>query len=86
MPKICCFYGSVSKMYFADHAPPHFHAEYAEYEARIAIDSLAVISGKLPPRAMGLVAEWTTLHQQELAALWEQARRSEPLQRLEPLP
>lgn len=47
-------------MYFADHAPPHFHAEDAEFEARIAIDSLAVISGRLPPRAMGLVAEWTT--------------------------
>ena len=73
-------------MYFADHAPPHFHAEYAEHEARIAIDSLAVISGKLPPRAMGLVAEWTTLHQAELAALWDQARRLEPLRRLDPLP
>jgi len=56
MPEICRFYGIVIKMYFADHAPPHFHAEYAEHEARIAIDSLAVISGKLPPRAMGLVA------------------------------
>ena len=54
MPEICRFYGIVIKMYFADHAPPHFHAEYAEYEARIAIDNSAVISGKLPPRAMGL--------------------------------
>ena len=61
MPEICR-YGIVIKMYFADHAPPHFHAEYAEHEARIAIESLAVISGKLPPRAMGLVAEWATLH------------------------
>ena len=86
MPEICRFYGIVIKMYFADHAPPHFHAEYEEFEARIAIDSLAVISGKLPPRAMGLVAEWTTLHQQELTALWEKARQSEPLQRLDPLP
>ena len=86
MPEICRFYGIVIKMYFADHAPPHFHAEYAEFEARIAIDSLAVISGKLPPRAMGLVAEWTTLHQQELTALWTKARQSEPLDRLDPLP
>ena len=86
MPEICRFYGIVIKMYFADHAPPHFHAEYAEFEARIAIDSLAVISGKLPPRAMGLVAEWTTLHKQELTAQWEKARRSEPLDRMAPLP
>ena len=44
MPEICRFYGIVIKMYFADHAPPHFHAEYAEHEVRIAIDSLGVIS------------------------------------------
>jgi hypothetical protein len=85
MPEICRFYGIVIKMYFADHAPPHFHAEYAEHEVRIAIDTSAIISGKLPPRAMGLVAEWATLHQQELAALWEKARRLEPLHRLDPL-
>lgn len=58
MPEICRFYGIVITMYFADHSPPHFHAEYAEYEARIAIENLTVVSGTLPPRAMGLVAEW----------------------------
>ncbi len=86
MPEICRFYGIVIRMYSADRAPPHFHAEYAEDEARIAIDSLAVISGRLPARAMGLVAEWATLHQQELATLWEKAKRLEPLHRLDPLP
>lgn len=86
MPEICRFYGIVIKMYFADHVPPHFHAEYTEHEARIAIDSLAVIAGKLPPRAMGLVAEWATLHQQELQGLWEKALKHQPLNRLEPLP
>jgi hypothetical protein len=35
---------------------------------------------------MGLVAEWNTLHQPELAALWEKARRLEPLHRVDPLP
>jgi hypothetical protein len=86
MPEICRFYGIVIKMYFADHAPPHFHAEYSEHEARIAINSLAVLSGKLPPRAMGLVAEWASLHQQELQALWDRASKLEPLNRLAPLP
>ena len=86
MPEICRFYGIVIKMYFADHQPPHFHAEYAEHEARIAIESLTVISGKLPPRAMGLVAEWAMLHKQDLSRLWETASRLEPLHRLDPLP
>jgi hypothetical protein len=73
-------------MYFADHAPPHFHAEYAEHEARFATESLAAISGNLPPRAMGLVVEWATLHQPELLGLWSRARQSEPLGRLDTLP
>ena len=85
MPEICRFYGIVIKMYFADHAPPHFHAEYAEHEARIAIDTLAVVSGTLPPRAMGLVAEWASLHREELRGLWERAEKLQPLGRLEPL-
>ena len=86
MPEICRFYGIVIKMYFADHAPPHFHVEYAEHEAKIAIDTFGVISGKLPPRAMGLVAEWATLHQQDLRVLWAKATRLEQLHRLDPLP
>ncbi len=86
MPEICRFYGIVIKMYFADHAPPHFHAEYAGEETRVAIRSLAVISGRLPPRAMGLVAEWALLHQQELVARWDAAQRHESLARIAPLP
>ena len=86
MPEISRFYGIVIKMYFADHAPPHFHAEYADHEARIAIDSLAVISGKLPARAMGLVVEWATLHRQELQTQWQRAGALQPLERIEPLP
>lgn len=86
MPEISRFYGIVIKMYFADHAPPHFHAEYAEHEVRVAINSLAVITGSLPPRAMGLVVEWATLRQQELQALWDKASRLEALHRIDPLP
>jgi hypothetical protein len=73
-------------MYVADHAPPHFHAEYAEHEVRVAINNLAVITGSLPSRAMGLVVEWATLHQQELQALWDKASRLEALHRIDPLP
>ena len=66
MPEICRFYGIVIKMFFDDHLPPHFHVEYGRFEALIEIDTLAVIAGKLPPRALGLVMEWAALHQKEL--------------------
>jgi hypothetical protein len=32
MPEISRFLGIVIRMYYRDHAPPHFHAEYAEHE------------------------------------------------------
>jgi len=86
MPELSRFYGIVIKMYFADHTPPHFHAEYAEFEARIAIDTLAVLSGNLPARAMGLVVEWATLHRQELQIQWQRAIALQQLSRIDPLP
>ncbi|HEX9236675.1 MAG TPA: DUF4160 domain-containing protein [Actinomycetota bacterium] len=45
-----------------------------------------VIAGSLSHRALALVTEWTGLHQEELRANWERARRDEPLQPIEPLP
>lgn len=72
-------------MYFDDHPPPHFHAIYGESEALIGINTLAIISGKLPGRALGLVMEWAVLHQIELNEMWEKARQAEPLGKIEPL-
>jgi len=86
MPEICRFYGIVIRMYFDDHNPPHFHAVYAEYEARIDINSLGVLSGHLPARALGLVSEWASLHQDELRALWQDAVDLRPLHKIDPLP
>lgn len=85
MPEISRFYGIVIRMYFNEHPPPHFHAEYGEHEALVNINTLAVIEGELPARALGLVVEWASLHQNELAALWERARNMESLDKIEPL-
>lgn len=85
MPEISRFYGIVIKMFHNDHQPPHFHAEYAGDRMVVAIDTLAIIAGRLPPRATGLVTEWATEHQEELRRIWEQARNLEPLDRVNPL-
>lgn len=55
MPEISRFYGIVIKMYFDDHHPPHFHAEYGESELVMNIETLAVIAGNLTPQAMGRI-------------------------------
>jgi hypothetical protein len=85
MPEISRFYGIIIRMYFDDHAPPHFHAFYAEHEAVIGIESLAVLKGELPGRALGLTIEWAQRYQDELRAAWHKASRFEQPGKIAPL-
>jgi hypothetical protein len=85
MPEISRFYGIVIRMFYRDHAPPHFHAFYGEHQALVNIQTMAVISGTLPARAFGLVTEWALLHQDELLDVWGRARKHEPLGKIVPL-
>jgi hypothetical protein len=85
MPEICRFYGIIIKMFYNDHNPPHFHAEYGDKLALVNIQTLAVFAGHLPPRALGLVTEWASLHQPELMGLWKKAREQKALGKVEPL-
>jgi len=47
MPVISRFLGIVISMFWNDHAPPHFHARYGEYEITVNIDN-GVVEGKFP--------------------------------------
>jgi hypothetical protein len=85
MPELSRFYGIVVRMFFNDHLPPHFHAYYGSDEALIAIETLSLFAGRLPPRAMGLVVEWASLHQAELMESWRRAQGLEPPGRIPPL-
>jgi hypothetical protein len=85
MPEISRFFGIVIKMFFDDHNPPHFHAEYGDRDALIDIRNLSAFAGSLPPRVMGLVIEWATRHQQELLDDWARARAQQALNEIEPL-
>ena len=85
MPSISRFLGITIWMYHADHAPPHFHARYGGQEVVIGIASLAILDGRIPPRVLGLVLEWASLHQEELSANWELARSGRPLNPVPPL-
>jgi hypothetical protein len=85
VPCISQFFGVSIYIYHNDHAPPHFHASYAEHEAVISIDTLAIQFGALPRRARALVLEWASLHREELAADWELAEEGLPLREIDPL-
>ena len=72
-------------MFFDDHNPPHFHASYGAEEALIEIQTLTIFAGHLPPRVLGLVIEWATLHQAELVVDWKRAQILQALAKIEPL-
>jgi len=84
MPKISEFYGVAIRMYFNDHGPPHFHAEYQGKRAALSFEG-AVLRGTLPARALRLTREWACLHGTELEANWELARKGLELVEITPL-
>lgn len=49
-----------------------------EFEATLAIDTLEVLAGGLPPRALGLVVEWASERRAGLLNNWNRARRHLP--------
>lgn len=88
MPEISRFYGIVIRMFSerdAQHHRPHFHADYQEWSAAFAIDTLAILAGQLPPPQCRLVEAWATIHQAELAANWELLNSGQPSFKIEPL-
>jgi len=85
MPELSRFFGIIIAMYYDDHAPPHFHVRYGRHSAIMAIDTLALIAGDMPPRARGLVVEWATMHQHELREAWRLAVSHAPLLPIAPL-
>lgn len=86
MPTISTFYGILIRMFFNDHAPPHFHARYGEFEATIEISTLEVLQGELPSRALALVLEWAMIHREELLHDWQLCRDNAQPAKIEPLP
>ena len=72
-------------MFFNEHAPPHFHAQYGEFKAEIEIETLKVMRGDLPRRAQALILEWAASHRAELAADWELCRQHEQPRPIQPL-
>jgi hypothetical protein len=85
MPVISRFFGIIIRMFFNEHAPPHFHVEYAEHRAIVNIHTLEVIEGKLPRRAQELVIDWAELHQAELMSDWDLCQQHQLPKEIAPL-
>ena len=88
MPTISMFYGILILIYFYDnkqHNTPHIHAEFAEYEASVAIDDGRVLAGSLPSSKLKLVEAWIEIHREDLMVDWKLAVAGEPVFKIDPL-
>ncbi len=85
MPEVSRFFGVSIRMYFDDHNPPHFHAIYGSAEAEVGVDPIALLRGRFPRRALGMVMEWAAVHQRELLDNWNLLRNDRAPNRIAPL-
>lgn len=85
MPTISQFYGIAIRMFYNDHAPPHFHAVYGEYELIVGISPIAILAGSAPGRVRSMVLEWAALRQQELQDNWSRCRNADAPEPVPPL-
>ena len=84
MPEISRFFGIIITMYWNDHNPPHFRAQYGEHEVLISLNGV-IMEGKIPRRALSMALEWLALHRDELLENWMRCKQRKSLLPIEPL-
>ncbi len=88
MAEISRFYGIIIRMFNegrSRHHLPHFHAEYQEWSATIAIETLTALAGQLPAPQRRLVEAWATIHRAELLTNWELLKSGQASFKINPL-
>lgn len=85
MPIVSEFYGIKIYMYWDEHTPPHFHAEYGERKALVAVQDAVVIKGALPSKQLKLVLAWCEIHKDELMSNWNSAKNHGKIHKIKPL-
>lgn len=85
MPEVSLFYGIRITMYYDDHNPPHFHAEYSGNRCVVDIEEGAIITGFMPNRQLRMILAWVEIHRDELMQNWELAKDSKELVKINPL-
>lgn len=85
MPTIAIVDGVLILLYFNDHAPPHFHAQGADFHARVRIEDGTIIDveGRISPRQQRGLRDWTVAHRTGLMENWHAIRDGKVPRRLD---
>jgi hypothetical protein len=70
MPTVAVVDGIKIKIYWDDHPPAHFHAEYGDYRAQVTIDGLRTINGYIPNAQFRKVIAWAKSRRSKLLDAW----------------
>lgn len=85
MPIISAFFGILIRMFYKEHEPPHFHAEYQGQQGKFGFDGNMIVGNIYSRTAQRLIREWASLHRRELQANWKRMKAGRPLERIKPL-
>jgi len=85
MPHISMFFGIIIRMFYNDHNPPHFHADYQGQRGIFSFDG-EMLKGKIhSPTAKRLIKQWCLLHQHELEKNWQSMAENKSFNKIPPL-
>lgn len=85
MPIIATFFGIVIRMYYREHEPRHFHAEFQAQAGKFDFDGVQIVGNITSRNALELIRKWAVLNKAALDANWSKIKASEPLNRIPPL-
>ena len=85
MPAISIFFGIVIRMFYKDHEPPHFHAEYQGQRGKFDLTGKMLVGGIQSKTALRLIRQWARQHEAEIRANWQRMKADKPLEAIEPL-
>ena len=85
MPEISRFFGIIITMFYDEHNPPHFHAEYQGSEGIFNFDG-NMLQGNIKSKiALKLIKEWSLLRKNELEENWINITHKNVINKIEPL-
>jgi len=85
VPIISTFFGIVVRMFYQEHEPAHFHAEYQGQQATFLLTGEVLAGGIRSGTARRLIRDWAVQNRCELEANWARIKAGQALERIRPL-
>ena len=79
------FFGILIRMFYSEHNPPHFHAEYQGTEGTFDFKGKMLNGNIKSPVALRLIRDWALLRRPELEQNWKNIENKESINKIKPL-